>query len=48
VNELIDRVRAHGALVSELTPLRSSLEDVFVELVKAAPAADPEEPEVVN
>ncbi|HKC23675.1 MAG TPA: ABC transporter ATP-binding protein [Thermoanaerobaculia bacterium] len=48
VNELLDRVRAHGALVSELTPLRSSLEDIFVELVKATPAAEPEEPEVVN
>jgi ABC-2 type transport system ATP-binding protein len=46
VNELIDRVREHGALVSELTPLRSTLEDVFVELVRPA-AADPKT-EVIN
>jgi len=48
LNELIDVIRSRGALVSELTPLRSSLEDVFVELVKPQAAGSPEEPEVVN
>jgi len=51
LNELLDLVRARGALVSELTPLRSTLEDVFVELVKpqgAPGAAAGEESEVVN
>jgi ABC-2 type transport system ATP-binding protein len=49
VNDLLDLVRAHGSLVSELTPLRSTLEDVFVELVKTEDAS-PEEstPEVVH
>jgi ABC-2 type transport system ATP-binding protein len=47
LNELIDRVRERGALVSELTPLRSTLEDVFVELVKTDGVRPPEE-EVVN
>jgi ABC-2 type transport system ATP-binding protein len=35
LNELIDELRARGSVLSELTPLRSSLEDVFVGLVKA-------------
>ena len=34
LNDLIDGVRASGALLAELTPIRSSLEDVFVDLVK--------------
>jgi len=33
LNALIDALRASGALVTELTPLRSDLEDVFVQLV---------------
>jgi ABC-2 type transport system ATP-binding protein len=33
LNALVDRLRASGANLLELTPLRSSLEDVFVELV---------------
>jgi ABC-2 type transport system ATP-binding protein len=33
LNALVDRLRARGASLQELTPLRSSLEDVFVELV---------------
>src|SRR5262249_18319031 len=48
LNELLDVVRAHGALVSDLTPVRSTLEDVFVELVKTEDAAAADEPEVVN
>jgi ABC-2 type transport system ATP-binding protein len=38
VNELVDRVRARGVLLSELTPVRSSLEDVFVGLLRAPEA----------
>ena len=37
LNALVDRVRARGSALSELTPLRSSLEDVFVDLVRAEP-----------
>ncbi|HVT44800.1 MAG TPA: ABC transporter ATP-binding protein [Thermoanaerobaculia bacterium] len=35
LNELIDRLRSGGALLTELAPLRSTLEDVFVGLVEA-------------
>ncbi len=35
LNALVDRVRAAGGEIEELSPLRSSLEDVFVELVKS-------------
>ena len=38
LNAVVDRVRVHGALLSELSPLRASLEDVFVDLVKPAEA----------
>ncbi len=42
LNELIDELRARGSVLSELTPVRSTLEDVFVDLVRAAaPASDP-------
>jgi ABC-2 type transport system ATP-binding protein len=34
LNGLIDRLRARGAKLQELAPLRSSLEDVFVDLVR--------------
>ena len=34
LNAMIDQIRAGGGLVSELTPLRSTLEDVFVGLVR--------------
>jgi ABC-2 type transport system ATP-binding protein len=34
LNAFVDRIRASGALVSELAPLRSTLEDVFVDLVR--------------
>ena len=46
LNALVDRVRARGAILSELAPLRSSLEDVFVGLVRAeeAPGGKREKP----
>jgi ABC-2 type transport system ATP-binding protein len=42
VNDLVDRVRAEGRSLKELSPDHSTLEDVFVDLVKAG--AEPEEP----
>src|SRR5512141_1004027 len=39
LNSLIDAARARGALLTELTPEKSTLEDVFVDLVKATPDA---------
>jgi len=41
LNELVDRVRSGGGQIAELSPLRSSLEDVFVELVKSADEEKP-------
>lgn len=35
LNALVDRVRASGGMISELAPIRSSLEDVFVDLIRA-------------
>ena len=35
LNALLDQARARGAMLTELAPLRSTLEDVFVDLVKA-------------
>ena len=35
LNVLVDRLRLRGAMLSELSPVRSSLEDVFVELIGA-------------
>ena len=35
LNALVDAARARGAVLSELSPLRSTLEDVFVDLVRA-------------
>ena len=35
LNALLDQIRARGGLVSEMSPLRSTLEDVFVDLVRA-------------
>ena len=40
VNALVDRVRAQGSSLKELVPDRSSLEDVFVDLVRTADAPD--------
>ena len=34
LNALVDTVRARGGVLSELSPIRSSLEDVFVDLVR--------------
>jgi ABC-2 type transport system ATP-binding protein len=34
LNALVDQLRSRGALLSEVSPLRSSLEDVFVDLVR--------------
>jgi ABC-2 type transport system ATP-binding protein len=42
VNQLVDRLRAQGRELRELSPDRSTLEDVFVDLVKAG--GDPGEP----
>lgn len=36
LNSLIDRLRESGASLSEVSPVRATLEDVFVDLVKAA------------
>jgi hypothetical protein len=35
LNALVDTARARGSVLSELSPLRSTLEDVFVDLVRA-------------
>ena len=37
LNQLVDRVRARGVQLEELSPVRSSLEDVFVGLVAPTP-----------
>jgi hypothetical protein len=34
LNALVDRLRASGAMLRELSPVRSSLEDIFVGLVR--------------
>ena len=39
-HRFVDAARARGVLVTELTPVRSTLEDVFVDLVKAGDAAE--------
>jgi ABC-2 type transport system ATP-binding protein len=45
LNALIDQLRARGGVLSELSPVRSTLEDVFVDLVRAdiSPALSPSE-----
>lgn len=35
LNRVIDRVRESGAMLEEVSPMRSTLEDVFVDLVRA-------------
>ena len=35
LNHLVDTLRSRGGVLSELTPVRSTLEDVFVDLVRA-------------
>ncbi len=42
LNAIVDRLRASGARLAELTPVRSSLEDVFVGLVRDARAGEGE------
>ena len=42
LNAVVDRLRAGGGQLEELTPMRSSLEDVFVDLVRAQPDAGKE------
>jgi len=44
LNQLVDEVRARGAVLEELTPLRSTLEDVFVDLIKTDPTPKNEVP----
>jgi ABC-2 type transport system ATP-binding protein len=41
VNLLVDRLRAAGGKLQELAPVRSSLEDVFVDLVRAGEPVPP-------
>ncbi len=36
LNALVDKLRAQGGVLSELSPVRSTLEDVFVDLVRAS------------
>jgi ABC-2 type transport system ATP-binding protein len=35
LNALVDQLRSSGGMLSELTPVRSTLEDIFVDLVRA-------------
>ena len=37
LNALVDKARSSGVMLTELAPLRSTLEDVFVDLVRATP-----------
>lgn len=41
LNALVDRLRAGGAMLTELSPVRSTLEDVFVDLVRSAEGEAP-------
>jgi len=43
LNALVDTARARGVMLTELSPVRSTLEDVFVDLVRA-PEGAPEAP----
>jgi ABC-2 type transport system ATP-binding protein len=38
LNALIDQVRSRGGILSELSPMRSTLEDVFVDLIRMTDA----------
>ena len=40
VNALVDTLRSRGGILSELAPVRSTLEDVFVDLVKTGEAGE--------
>ncbi|HEY3053218.1 MAG TPA: ABC transporter ATP-binding protein, partial [Thermoanaerobaculia bacterium] len=37
LNSLVDAARSQGAVLSELAPVRSTLEDVFVDLIRMEP-----------
>jgi hypothetical protein len=43
LNTLVDTARSRGGVLSELSPVRSSLEDVFVDLVRTGEAKEEEE-----
>jgi len=36
LNTLVDKLREGGGMLSELSPVRSTLEDIFVDLVRAS------------
>jgi ABC-2 type transport system ATP-binding protein len=36
LNALVDRLRSRGSMLTELAPIRSTLEDVFVDLIKTS------------
>jgi ABC-2 type transport system ATP-binding protein len=40
LNSLVDTLRARGAMLAELAPVRSTLEDVFVDLVRTGEAGE--------
>jgi ABC-2 type transport system ATP-binding protein len=40
LNSLVDTLRARGAMLAELAPVRSTLEDVFVDLVRTGEAEE--------
>lgn len=44
LNSLVDQLRARGGELKELVPVRSTLEDAFVELVRPADAGKEEKP----
>ena len=46
LNALVDAARSRGAVLSELSPLRSTLEDVFVDLIRATDVQVGATPEV--
>ncbi len=48
LNLLVDSLRARGGVLSELTPVRSSLEDVFVDLVTRGTLRSPDTPLVTR
>lgn len=47
LNALVDKLRAGGGLISELSPMRSTLEDVFVDLVRTGDSQIGARPETV-
>jgi ABC-2 type transport system ATP-binding protein len=42
LNALIDKLRSRGGMLTELSPLRYTLEDVFVDLIRAADVEQPQ------